>query len=514
MDKPKSGRWKLLLAKFAILLFILPIAYSVSCSGLPYHDYTWASGYKSPATPQDTLNDHCSSLVDSAICNQQNVSEDEKKHLMLNMLTNSHESPDFSFIDSWNSNISFTKYSDSYSSSGAIRDTWIKIISFDPSVKKDNQTLVNNTGEIRSEFAFSFVPTGGLRGSDCKTTYSICGYSYNLDIYHNGIKINNGNSKNAFYSLQNLTHNSPQNFESVLTASSQYLAHRYKWVLHCSKWSCWYTCDYYTTEDIKDNLKISDSKTTYYYSFNSSVKSIVDDYKNELLDYWFSVSLNDDFSNWKMEACNSSVYSKGVQYDLDYSFSPYNVLGIEVLENRNKTEIYGLSALENGYNSTLNKSNFLFHTLFPCPPDSCAITANSHFTSQYYNDTCKQNNQNPIINISINKTNSSLTVGIYFYENSTKKPLQNKKINVSYASMEKYAITDSGGSAIIAFPYSEENNFVKAEFKTDLETKSAKASIIFGNSEPSFFNNLLYYAVLILLFFILYKLIRRLMDHA
>lgn len=516
LDKSEFGRWKLLLARLVILLFILPLTYSTSCSSFPHQDYTWASSYKSPEKPKDTLVGYCGSLVDSAICNQQNISKNEKKHLILDLLTNSYESPDFYFVNLWNSNISFTKYSpDSYSNSGAVRNAWVKITYLTPSVKKDNKTLINNTGKIHSEFAFSFVPTGGRRGSDCKTTYSICGYNYNLDIFHNGVKINNGNNKNAFYSLQNVTHYSPQNFESVLTVSSQYLAHRYNWVKHCSKWSCWYTCDYYQTDNIKDDLKISNSKIAYYYSFNSSVRSIVDNYKNELLDNWFFVSLNGDFSNWKMVACNSSVYSKGIQYHLNYSYSPYNVLEIDVSENRNKTESYGLSILEKQYNSTFNKSNFLLHVLFPCSPDSCSITANSHFTNQHYSNTCKQNNHNPIINISItNKSNSSLIIGIYFYENTTKIPLQNKKINVSYASIEKYVITDSSGKATIILPYSEENNLVKTEFRTDLETKSAKASIIFGNNEPSFFNDLLYYAVLILLFFILYKLIRRLINHA
>jgi len=129
-----------------------------------YHDYVKESNYHGPALVNDSLFDDCRSLnVPEIICNTTesgNLTRDQAKRLILDSLNPSLSGLDYGFVGGWNNKVVFSKYPpvgvQTYRS-GSIRDAWVKIVSLQPSMRSVNRTLLNQTGLIRSEYAFTFV---------------------------------------------------------------------------------------------------------------------------------------------------------------------------------------------------------------------------------------------------------------------------------------------------------------------------------------------------------------------
>lgn len=494
---------------------LVSVAYSYQ-----YNDFTWEHDYRSPNPVNDNLVDNCYNLeIDYSICDtinrNDNLTIEQKKSLILDGINPSASYPDYDFIESWNSNIQFTKYNKNYSNSGAIKNAWVKLLYLNPAVFLENKTLLNRTGKIYSEFAFSFVVPKREFRDDCKTEYDIRGYDYWLDILLNGDKINSGNEKQTEFIL-NQTNNT---FETRLNVESQYVIKHYKWKQRCGRSTrgitiCYSICEIDSIDDYHDRLSISDNEEAYLYNFSHDKKSIVDDNYNDLLDYWFSYNVSNDFTGILFRSNNSSISETGVDYKLKYDHEPYNIIIYEATKKQDKVKFYGVSILEDNKTEDNNSVYRKIHALVPYS-DNCTLRFISHFDKFLYSDFCRVTEEKPELNISIfNRTNETIEFEILFFENTTNMPLENKDLIIYYGGLEKTAITDLQGKTIVDFPLSKENSMVKAKFITDLETKSAEKIFIVPPKEPDILNWLFYVVSLILVLYLFHKLSRRLMFNA
>ena len=475
------------LNRIVFVLMIASIAYAYQ-----YHDFKWESEYRSPQLVSDNLIANCYNLkIDKAICDtigKNNLSEDQKKNLILNGLNPDASYPDYNFIASWNGNITFTKFPPNNTIShnqGAIKDAWVKLLYLNPSVEIDNQTMLNKSGKIYSEFAFSFVVPYRTFPQDCKTIYDVKGYDYSLNTYANGNKTNLGNEKKAEFELAK-TNNT---FETRLDVESQYLIQHYRWFQRCSKTKrggtvCYSVCELAFTDNNLDRLSISDTKIAYQYNFTNTVRYLVGDENNGLLDYWLEYNVSDDFASVDFRSANSSLHSEGVTYNLKAEHAPYNIISYSAERKENNSKVTGVSLLEK--NQTVNNSVFSnkINLLVPSS-NSCTFKIKSHFDEFTYQNFCNKNEVLPMFNISlVNRTNGSILLKTFFFENGSVIPLKNKELNFVYGSIIKKAITDDNGEAMVEIPYKNENGIVKVYFVNDLETKSAETIFFIPQQTP------------------------------
>ncbi|MDO8553611.1 MAG: hypothetical protein Q7S22_02285 [Candidatus Micrarchaeota archaeon] len=436
----------------------------------------------------DNLLGNCYQFVDKAICDTTgNLSVSQKKNLILNGLNPNVSYPNYDFIDSWNTKTVFTKYAPNdanISSSGAIRDAWVKILYINPSVYLDNNTLVNGTGKIYSEANFSFVVPYRTFSQDCQTNYVIKGYDYALDLDNNGNKINSENGKMANFSLTE-TNNT---FEARLSIQSEYDIQHFRWQQRCSTNSkgtavCYSICELYSTDVLIDRLSINDTEEAYLYNLTNDAKYIVDGENNNLLDYWFSTNTSNDLASMLFRSGNSSISIKGVDYKLRYEHEPYNTLSYEAIRKETTVLPYGVSILadnESENNSIIYRK---FHAIFPS--NNCSLTFQSHFDTFVRPDFCDISNETPVLNISLsNRTNESVEVEITFFENHTNAALESKEIDIAYGNLHQTAITDTDGKVKVTFPFAKENSIITAKFTTDLETKSAETLFVILPETP------------------------------
>ncbi len=503
--------------KRLLFLLLLPaLAQAIpTCPAYPYHDFTWASSYAPPVRPADSLIDNCENLdlVDNTICDHLgNLTDEQKKVLITDNLIRNNGFPDFNESKNWNYALQFTKYAPDNTTivnSNNIKGAWVRILSLSPSVVENSSLFVNSTGELYSQAALSFVIEKQTFPSDCNTQYVVCGYNFGIQNYLNGQPIGTGTKSN--FSVSQV----PNVFASTLNANSQYLIHHSQLITHCYTSNgvtyCYTSCDYIGTDDIHDSASASDSKSASYYAFNHTEKSMVDSFKDNLLDGWFSYSSNADFSNFGLSVGNSFLKVKNREYDLAYGLAPYNILTPAAHPNR-KAQIYNIVPLSREINETTiysEKTHFQVGTASL----NCTFEVNSHFGSWQNGTFCLELNQTPIIALNLtNGTNSTFQLEVKFYDNVTSSPLAQKQITLYYAGKNQSITTDSLGEAYAQFNYTPATSTVYAEFLTDFETKSARAIYIIPTKEPDFFSALWYIATALLIAYLLYRLARRLLK--
>jgi len=528
-----------------LVLAFCPLA--IACPSYPYHDFTWASDYHPPVRPPDTLLDNCYSLgIDKAICGEAtnaNLTETQRKQLILDALVN-ESGPNHQRAESWNDGLIFTNYPPrnvTPTSSGSIRDAWLKIISLTPSVYEEGNLLINDSGKLKNKFSFSFVVERKAFAGDCATTYDICGYDYALETFQDGVRIGTG-LQVPFNETGGAGH--PNEFSTSLAISSEYQIAHYELVTHCTSGPegefCWTTCDYSHMDDIKDNLVLTDNKTANYYGFLPLASSIVDSYERGVADVWVFAASNKDFGKYVFRIGNSYLETKNRQYSFMSELAPYNVITPEASISPSKTSIYGLAVMKNE-NVTMNGSEFgsylartepflysfflffganfsefpLFHgqkvhLLAPTNALNCSLTIYSHFRTDEYPDFCVLTNQTPVLSLSVlNRTNGSITIGVEFKDNSTGQPLPGKEITLEYGSHTVNVTTSPDGSAGVVFPYNAGAGTVTAEFKTDFQTKSAEARLVIPPWSVSISGQMVEAVVLFLFGTVVYGLVRR-----
>jgi hypothetical protein len=485
------------------LLLLVPLAFA----GYQYHDYVRDSEYHGPTPVNDTLIDNCPSLgIDQSVCdatNSTNLTKTAKKALILAALNPDAALPDYGFIDDWNVKIGFGKYPPlgvASISSGSIMDAWVKIVDIWPSVIEGNETLLNDTGKIRARYGFTFVLPDKTAPGDCKTYYSADGYNFSLEITQNGTNISKNNEKDANFALNQ----SVGIFQANLSIVAGYKASHYVWVTHCSKTSCWQTCDYAYTENVTDNLNLSDSKTGQLYNFSHAAKSIVDGNHSGLLDFWFSYNVSRDFAEIVLESGNSNIRIQGVEYGLKVLYEPYNILTYEAIPKNSTTFSYYAPIIYD--NQTENETSIqrTIRTFIPYS-DNCTIAFLSHFNRTIIPEFCNVTNQTPILNVSIvERRNDSTVLNVLFYDNSSGQPLPNKRLAVRFDGQEENITTGPSGKAKITLPISA--GLVRISFITDLETKSAETIIVLARQPEIDGQTLLGLALLLLALFFAYRI--------
>lgn len=325
-----------------LLLLIGLVAAAPNCPYYPYYNYVDAGGYHFPDKPQDSLLQYCSFSLDETCLLTNLLNESEKTIFIAESIANGS----FDSIKQWNDNLVFTKYPPNGSKSSVnIKDAWVNIAYITPSVYDNGTYCISNSSKPTVKHGFSFVVNKVTLLGDCKSNYRICGYDYSIN-----------------------TNQTNESITASLFVKSEYLVDRYHLVKHCSKWSCWYTCDYYRTDSFKDSLTTSDSKKIKLENFTMKSDYSVTDYYNGLAE--ILVFYND--SNILFQIGNSSFYKSNYSYRTMYENPPYNVLVKEIIWN-NKTVLNGLSLI--------NQSNFNYTILAPYY-ENCYLISYGHFTSE------------------------------------------------------------------------------------------------------------------------------------
>jgi len=532
------------LLKLVWLLLLVPMVFAIpSCPSYPYKDYVWGYQYSSPARSADTFLSNCNALnlSDKSVCNLSGLSDSDKKQLISDAMVRNNGFPEHDNAKSWNYALTFTKYrpdNTNVSTTGSIRDAWVKIISLSPSVIENSTLWVSDSGELYSQFGFSFVVPKQTFAGDCRTDYNICGYDYALTNYLNNQQI--GNAKKSNFTASG-GHNSSQLFISKLNIRSEYLIHHYHLVKHCSMFGCWYSCDYYKTDDKKTTLQIQDSKQARKYSFIDFPNAIIDENISEYTKGWFFIASNEDYNKIRFLAGNSEITLQSREYKFKIENSPYNSLVVESSMTPVKITTKNIGILDrqtgilNGqeFEDYLKHGEpflyFVLHDLlginvsalpiqfkydrinFLAPADStnCSLEVYSHFESDNYSNLCKNSNQKPKINLSIeNSTNSSFIVKAVFYDELSNFSLKDKKINLTYGDVSQTVITDAQGSVTAQFNRTNANT-IQAEFITDFETRSSSTQILLPVQFALDFATLLYLIGLAVVAYLSYLFLRR-----
>ena len=110
------------------------------------------------------------------------------------------------------------------------------------------------------------------------------------------------------------------------------------------------------------------------------------------------------------------------------------------------------------------------------------------------------------------RTNSTITIGVRFYDNQTGNPLVSKNMSLSHGNQTLSVVTDQNGRAAASFAFNPNSPIVTADFQTDFITKSAKAQLAIPVDFSYSFDYLFYLAALLLVFYLLYKFARRVMG--
>lgn len=458
-----------------VLFFSISFAYK-------YSDFVYEKDYKLPNPPENILT-KCEFLpIDTNSCNSVindiSLTSSEKDEFILALLNPNLYSPDFNFVKNWNDKIVYSKYPlNPPKSSISIKDAWVKIITFHPSVLENNVTLLNKTGIVKSIYGFTFVLPNSTAASDCKTEYIPEGYDFNLITKLNGQTINHKND-----SVANFTLNQKENlFDSILSIESGYLQLHFKNVRHCvetkkGEEKCTVTCDYSDTEEKKDNLVVTDNKLTSFYQADFNASYFVDSNRGGSYNVWLDYNAPEDFSSALFDADNVYLHKQNILYPLK-SINNTLYFEIEALDETYKHNAYVL-------NSSRNSSNYSLNFLIP-ESDNCTFKLSSHFSSVTYDNFCVVSNDFPILNISLlNHSNSSMLVKIYFFDNQTKQVLQNKLIKLTYAGRVYNTTTNTNGEALLSIPYVDGSQIIYAKFDTDFNTKSAESSLIIPSTLP------------------------------
>ncbi len=527
----------------ALLLFA-PFVFAASCPSYPYHDYFWDYQYRSPTSPPDTFLQQCNSLnlTDQSVCNLTNLSSQDKKQLISDAMVRNNGFPDFQTARIWNNQIQFTNYrpdNTNVSSTGSIKDAWIKIISLSPSVLDNNskQLWVDVLGEQYAQYGFSFVVPKQTFSGDCRTDYQICGYDYTLENKLNGNPI--GNSKKSNFTT-NGVYNSSQLFSSKLKVTSEYLINHYHTVRHCNRFGCWSTCDFYKTDDKKSTVEVQDTKQAYQYNFIDFPNAIIDEFTNYSVVGWLFVASNDDYNNIRFLIGDSEIKLQSREYKFKIENSPYNSLQVETSIKPYQFYVRNIGILEN-QNGSLSGQEFedylkhgepvLYHTLhdilrinisaipiqfkfnkikFTAPSNStnCTLQVYSHFENETYLEFCKNPNQSPAINLTItNYSRTNFTAKIVFYDKLNNTSLAGKKITVVYGNETRTIETDANGIVFLSFNRSN-SNLVTANFFTDFETKSAHAETYVPFSLDFDLDTVMYLVGLFLSLYLFYKFLK------
>jgi hypothetical protein len=489
---------------------LFPLAFA----GYQYHDYVRDSYYHGPTPVNDTLIDNCPALgIDQSVCNatnSSNLTKTAKKALILAALNPDATLPDYGFIDAWNARIGIGKYPPigvTSRSSGSIRDAWVKIVDISPSVIEGNETLLNSTGKIRARYGFTFVLPDKTAPGDCKTDYSADGYNFTLAITQNGTNISKNNEEDADFRLNDTINL----FQANLSIASGYKARHYVWVIHCNDdGDCYETCEYAYTQNVTDQLNLSDSKIGRLYNFSYVAKSIVDSNHSGLLDFWFSYNVSRDFAEVVLESDNANIQIRGVRYRLIAIFEPYNVLTYEAILRNSTILPYYAPIMDD--NQTENETS-IQRTIRAFIPYStnCTITFQSHFNRTIIPEFCNVTNQTPIINVSVaERMDNSTVLDVLFYDNTTGLGLPNKRLAVRFDGKEENITTSSSGKVEITLPISA--GLVRISFITDLETKSAETIIVLAREQEIDGQTLLGMVLLLLALLLAYRIAKGWID--
>ncbi len=288
-----------------------------------------------------------------------NMSREDEKQLVLQLLESKMSPPYHEFVESWNRKLNFDAAPENASIREAetIEGAWLKIATAFPSVAKSG-IFVPGKGTIMTVYGYKLnlpqnygennnvacgdEPSNDEKYGDCKTTYANIKDNTNLQISKNGQMI--GSQK-----FTNFNSSKVNEFEAVLTITNEISLKHYKWQKgKCCKERCRstqggskceciayeYKCAFDKDDKRQDSLELRDH-------YSALMEESFQDFEPKLV---LSISARPLTAMMKIPIKNVQSYTIKTKYQtlkkdfsvysFNYTLSPQNVLFVQAKDKK------------------------------------------------------------------------------------------------------------------------------------------------------------------------------------
>lgn len=258
----------------------------------------------------------CSSVSNVEACKsvvKSDISISEKDALFSFLLYPENSIPNHDLVKQYNNKVSVTNQNPKYSSK-YIKNAWIKLSAFSPSVTEEQVLYVPTVTQALSHFKHEVqLPENYNAGkyprhsnNDCRRTHLLHSSSFNVQYYVNGVP-----QKNPLLISSNSV------VEVAYSISVTVKTEHYKWkkVWYSKKPKCRYSHSTYDT----DSLTVKDSKQVSLYLLKPSISvKTVDIYSDTLKGEYKAQDYSYLLLNFPESSLEEKKYSYTVEFDKDY----------------------------------------------------------------------------------------------------------------------------------------------------------------------------------------------------
>ncbi|MDD3175341.1 MAG: hypothetical protein PHU51_02595 [Candidatus Nanoarchaeia archaeon] len=308
----------------------------------------------------------CSLIEDKNCVYLNSVDED----LIANLIYTNTSYPDYDFIQEYNSNININSLPNDVNviNKNYIKNSWLKLISINPSIKYEDKLYVPYAINLRSEYDYdvnvpsTYYNNNKRSGRTCKIIYSLDSKDVDLDWYANNMNI--GNKKEIFVSIYNYN-----TLKVKLNIDVTIKEKIYKWRHYETGWRCKYSTTDYSSESV--NLEDFVNVVEYQNPLNSEF-TFITEYRGTHKGTLNSTNLSNTFLNFG----ESSLTQNNFIYQANFTNKPFYTLQLEakpVEEN------------------IINNLRFNNNSIFVNEPSICSIETTNFFETT--TSECKEEYQ-------------------------------------------------------------------------------------------------------------------------
>ena len=294
--------------------------------------------------------------------------------LIANLIYQSSLSPDFGFIENYNSEIIIDSAPEGaiQHDSGRIRNAWFTLLSVQPSIKYENELLVDSNFTIRTAFDYSVSVPSTYNNNDRPRTGEICQIRYNLYSTNEDYALYINNNYVSNNPEQIITINNDATINPKIIISATIKNRIYEWRRRSGRWRCRYDRRTYSTSTI--NLQ-DQRNIKKYFSSEEPNFTFIYNYNN-----MFIGNLTEYNGNLKLIFEDSEYITNKYEYQTEFTNHPYYFLQLKIINSSSRSiqNIYY-------YNDLLSVSN----------NNDCLLECTNFFNS--YTKECEENYQELIL---------------------------------------------------------------------------------------------------------------------
>lgn len=287
-----------------LILFLIPVSFAFECSLTSDEEY-------------------CNELLVSEI------NETEKDIILSHLLYQNINSPNHSFIEDYNLNIEVIEPPENTTiyNSREIKNAWFSFLAIFPAVYEEDILYVPENIKLRSEYDYSVqIPENYVArrypqqsSGDCKRLYRLTSEEAIVNYYLNENPIGEGE-------LCEATIDSNGTIKAELNINTNLEVKRYEWERYCCSRDddgcrryC-YDCEYYRTDNQRDNIRISEEKNVILYDkIPSAYLEVARVYSNTTQARFYA----EDYSFAQVRFNSSYLNYQNYIYNLVFDKKPY-----------------------------------------------------------------------------------------------------------------------------------------------------------------------------------------------